>query len=247
MKKERIDKLLFSKGFVRSREKASAMVMAGVVFIDGKRIDKPGTKVSVSSNIEIKEDPCPYVGRGGLKLEAALSHFGISVFGKVALDCGSSTGGFVDCLLKRGAKRVYAVDVGYGLLDWKLRNDKRVCLLEGKNIRYLDKEDVKEKIDIATLDLSFISLSLVIPKVLEFLEDFGTIIALVKPQFELTRKEVPKGGVIKDEAKQKKAVEKIIEFGKNLGLSLMPGSPFLSPISGKKGNKEFFVGFIKKD
>lgn len=237
-KKIRIDELLVKKGLAESRTKAQSLIMMRRVFCDGKLIEKSGTKVNENSNVEIKEK-LPYVSRGGLKLESAIKYFDIELNGLIAMDVGASTGGFTDCLLKHGVKRVYAIDVGYGILDAKLRNDERVINIEKTNIRYMDKSLIKDPIDIAVIDVSFISLTKVIPRVLEFLNEKGKIVALIKPQFELSPKEVGKGGVVKDIKLQEKAVEKVSQFLLELGLIIEGVIP--SSITGKKGNQEYLI------
>ncbi len=236
--KIRIDELIFLRGLSESRTKAQALILAGRVLCNGKEVLKPGEKVLSNAVIKIKEN-LPYVSRGGLKLESAIKHFGISLEGKIAMDVGASTGGFTDCLLKHGAKKVYAIDVGYGILDVKLRNDERVVNIEKTNIKFLDREKVPDEIDIAVIDVSFISLTKVLPKVLEFLKKEAEIVALIKPQFELTPKEVGKGGIVRDEKLKKKAVEKIKAFASSLNLNIVGVIP--SPITGKKGNQEFLI------
>jgi 23S rRNA (cytidine1920-2'-O)/16S rRNA (cytidine1409-2'-O)-methyltransferase len=243
MRKERLDKLMVEKGLVPSREKAQALIMIGGVKVNGQVMRKPGQKIREDALIEILQPPCPYVSRGGVKLEGAIKGFGINVEGKVCLDVGASTGGFTDCLLQHGAKRVYAVDVGWGQLHWKLRNDPRVICLEKKNIRYLPKEEIPEEVDLVTIDTSFISLKLVIPAVLKFLKEKAEILALIKPQFEVGKGEVGKGGVVRDPEKHKRVIEEIRIFSQNLGLH--PVGVIESPILGPKGNKEFFIYLIK--
>jgi 23S rRNA (cytidine1920-2'-O)/16S rRNA (cytidine1409-2'-O)-methyltransferase len=243
MRKERLDKLMVEKGLVPSREKAQALIMIGGVKVNGQVMRKPGQKIREDALIEILQPPCPYVSRGGIKLEGAIKGFGINVEGKVCLDVGASTGGFTDCLLQHGAKRVYAVDVGWGQLHWKLRNDPRVICLEKKNIRYLPKEEIPEEVDLVTIDTSFISLKLVIPAVLKFLKEKAEILALIKPQFEVGKGEVGKGGVVRDPEKHKRVIEEIRIFSQNLGLH--PIGVIESPILGPKGNKEFFIYLIK--
>ncbi|WP_456419908.1 TlyA family RNA methyltransferase [Thermovibrio sp.] len=240
MKRERLDKLLVEKGLVKSRERAKALIMAGKVLVDGKVVDKAGAQVPPEAKIEVKGEDIPYVSRGGLKLETAIKEFGLSVEGFTCLDVGASTGGFTDCLLKHGAKKVYAVDVGRGQLDWKLRNDERVISIEGFNARYLTEKEVPEKVDLVVIDVSFISLTKILPVVKEFLKPEGKIIALIKPQFELTKKEVDRGkGVIKDPELHKKAINKILSFSREIGL--YPENLTLSKPRGPKGNKEFLV------
>lgn len=238
VKKVRADELLVQKGLVTTRSRAQTLIMMGKVFYNGKKIEKSGETLPIDGHVEIKED-LPYVSRGGLKLEAALKHFQIDVNGKITMDVGASTGGFTQCLLNRGAKKVYAIDVGYGVLDVKLRNDERVVNLEKTNIREMSNNNIPEKIHIATIDVSFISLTKVIPKVMDFLCDEGIIIALIKPQFELTPKEVGKGGIVRDSGLQKKAVENIEDFCRQLKLHILGVIP--SPITGKKGNQEYLI------
>jgi 23S rRNA (cytidine1920-2'-O)/16S rRNA (cytidine1409-2'-O)-methyltransferase len=252
--KERLDKILVSKGLVKSREIAKALVIEGKVFVDGKKITKSGTSVSETSDIYLKEGELPYVSRGGLKLEAAINFFNIDVNNKIIMDVGSSTGGFTDCLLKKGARKVYCIDVGYGQLAWSLRKDPRVVVMERTNIRYLtdivksqkskvkslELEDlIKSNIDIATADVSFISLTKVIPAVLEFLKEESEVLALVKPQFEVGKGEVGKGGIVREEEKRLRAVKGVQEDLEKLGLKTI--GLFQSPITGQKGNIEFFL------
>ncbi len=237
--KLRLDKALVEKGLCKSRERARALIMEGKVLVNGHPVTKPGTFIKEEDSIELKADDIPYVSRGGLKLEGALKQFNISVAGKTCMDIGASTGGFTDCLLKHGAKRVYAVDVGYGQLDWSLRNDPRVVVIERTNIRHMERDRVPEEVDIITIDVSFISLTKVIPKALEFLKAGGEIIALVKPQFELTPQEVEKGGVIKTESKRLKAINKIKDYAESIGLLVLGITE--SPIKGSKGNIEYFI------
>lgn len=236
--KERLDKLLLEKGLAETREKARALILEGRVLVDGLPVDKAGKVVPRESDIRIV-GPLPYVSRGGIKLEGALKAFSIDVKGKKAMDIGASTGGFTDCLLKFGARKVYAVDVGYGLLDWKLRQDERVVLLERRNIRYLGYEEVGEKVDLITIDVSFISLEKVIPKAMEFLKEGGIILALIKPQFEVGKGEVGKGGVVRDPEKHRKVIERLKSFAGSLGLRVK--GVVESPILGAKGNKEFWL------
>lgn len=234
---------MVKRGIVPSRERAQAMIMAGAVRINGIPAQKPGQVVEEDVCIEIIEDPLPYVSRGGLKLEGALKAFSLQVGEKVCMDVGASTGGFTDCLLKHGAKKVYAVDVGWGQLHWKLRNDPRVVVLERRNIRYLPKDEVPEEVDLITIDCSFISLKLVIPAVLKFLKERAEILALIKPQFEVGRGEVGKGGVVKDPEKHERVIREIRDFCASLGLK--PQGVIESPLLGPKGNKEFFIYLLK--
>jgi len=238
MRGERLDKLLVQRGLVSSREKARALIMAGKVLVDGRVGRKASELIHPEADLRIKEG-LPYVSRGGLKLERALDHFGIRVEGKVAMDVGASTGGFTDCLLKRGAKRVYAVDVGYGQLAWELQKDPRVVNLQRRNIRYLSEEEVGEKVDLATIDTSFISLKIVIPATVRFLRPGGEIIALIKPQFEVGRGKVGKGGVVRDPELHREVIEEIWGFCLQRGLS--PQGVVESPLPGPKGNREFFI------
>ncbi len=257
--KDRLDKVLFSKGIVKSREMAKALIMEGKVFVDGKKITKAGTPVSETADIFLKEEELPYVSRGGLKLEAALRFFNIDPDTKIIIDVGSSTGGFTDCLLKMGAKKVYCIDVGYGQLAWSLRRNHRVILLEKTNIRYLaeivknqklkvkgpELEDlVKSNIDLATIDVSFISLKMVIPQVLKFLKQEGEVLALVKPQFEVGKGEVGKGGIVREEKKRLDTVKNVQEDSEKLGLRSI--GMFQSPIAGQKGNIEYFL-YMKRE
>jgi 23S rRNA (cytidine1920-2'-O)/16S rRNA (cytidine1409-2'-O)-methyltransferase len=217
--------------------------MSGVVFVEGTRVDKAGTLIASDSKIIIKEEPRRFVGRGGIKLEAALNRFNINVTGKVALDIGASTGGFTDCLLQFGARKVYAIDVGYGQIDWGLRQDKKVVVMEKVNARYLKPEDIGELVDISTIDVSFISLTLIIPRVKNLLKPNGILIALIKPQFEVGKGAVGKKGVVRDESKYSMVIEKITSFLEGEDFDIMGVIP--SPILGAEGNKEFLVVGIK--
>ncbi len=238
-RKERLDVLLVERGLSVSRERAKRSIMAGTVFVDGTRVDKAGTKVGTDSEIIVKEDPVPYVGRGGLKLEKALDYFGIDVSGKKAVDAGASTGGFTDCMLGRGAVKVYAIDVGYGQLDWKLRKDPRVVVMERTNIRYVKPEDIEERCDIAVIDVAFISLTLVLPPVNALLTHDGEIVALIKPQFEAGREKVGKKGIIRDPEVHREVIKKVADFMLEMGLRVK-GVTF-SPITGADGNIEYFI------
>ncbi len=237
--KDRLDKVLVDRGLVKSRERAKALVMEGHVIVDGTVVTKAGNLVDADSVIVLKEKECPYVGRGGLKLEAALEHFKINPEGMVAMDVGCSTGGFTDCLLKKNARKVYAIDVGYGQLDWSLRSDPRVELLEKTNIRYIEKTAIPEAVDIAVVDVSFISLLKVLPRVLEFLGSGGRVLALIKPQFEAGRGMVGKGGVVKDESTRLSAIESVREGVAGIGFQVL--GVFESPVRGQKGNIEYFI------
>lgn len=238
--KIRIDALLVNKGLAPNRSRARAYIMAGIIKAGGKPVDKPGQCFTEDVEVEIIKPPHPYVGRGGLKIEKGLDHFDIDVKGKVCLDAGASTGGFTHCLLLRGAMKVYAADVGYGQLDYKLRTDERVVVLEKCNVRYLSNEHVPEKVDVITADLSFISLRLVIPKLLEFLKPCGVLMPLIKPQFEAERGKAKKG-VVRDRAVRDEVVEGIVDFATDLGLKYE--GVVESPITGPKGNVEFVACF----
>jgi len=227
-----------ARGLAKSRTQAQALILAGRVQAEGLAAPKAGALVSDEVQVTLKESP-PFVSRGGEKLAGALDHFQVSPEGKVALDAGASTGGFTHCLLTRGARKVYAVDVGYGQLDASLRNDPRVVMLERVNIRHLPKEALPELIDLATLDLSFISLTLVLPKILEFLRPGGEIVAMVKPQFEVGKGQVGKGGVVRDLKLQQEAVQRVAAAAVALDLKVSPAFP--APLKGPKGNQEYFL------
>lgn len=242
----RLDQLLVEKGFFPSRSQAHAAILAGSVFVDQKKIDKAGTFFRPEVVIEVKGKPSPYVSRGGLKLAKALEEFGIEVKGKVALDVGASTGGFTDCLLQNGAERVYAVDVGYGQLDWKLRNDPRVKVLERLNARYLTLNDLglrTSDIGLCVIDVSFISLTKILPAVISLLQDKAEVVALIKPQFEAKREQVGKGGIVKDPAVHDAVIEKVSRFARELGFTVKGLTK--SPIEGADGNIEFLIHLIK--
>ena len=243
--KERLDRLLVQRGLAETGEKARALILAGRVSVDGTPVSKAGTGIPRSADIQIEKSPYSFVSRGGEKLEGFFNTFPVDVKGKTCVDIGASTGGFTDCLLKRGAKKVYAIDVGYGQLDWKLRNDSRVINMEKVNVRHLNPDVVKEKANLATVDVSFISLKLVLPVLSKILLPDGEIIALVKPQFEVGKKEVEKKGIIKDTAKHKKVLLEISGFAKELGWNIKGIAK--SPISGAKGNVEFFIYLSLKE
>lgn len=234
----RLDILLVEKGLADSKEKARALILEGMVYVNGVKVTKAGTPIDVTAAVKVLKK-IPYVSRGGLKLEAALKNFNIELKGKTAMDIGASTGGFTDCLLQHGIKKVYAIDVGYGQIAWKIRNDPRVVLLEKTNIRHLDKNRIEPEIDLAVIDVSFISLLIVIPRVLEFLSSRGEIIALIKPQFEVDKDEVEKGGVVREEDKRLKVIGKIKTGAENMGLKVQ--GVIESPILGPKGNVEYFI------
>jgi len=238
-KKERIDVLLVNKGFFATREKAQTSIMAGNVFIDNQRIDKAGTKIDISSHIELRGETMKYVSRGGLKLEKAINEFLINATGCIAMDIGASTGGFTDCLLQNGASKVYSIDVGYGQLDWSLRQDRRVVVMERTNFRYITKEQINDDIDLATIDVAFISLTKILPNLKNFMKVGGAVIALIKPQFEAGREKVGKKGVVKDKAIHFSVSKDIIEFSKSIGFCPIEFS--YSPIKGPEGNIEYLL------
>ena len=242
--KERLDKILVERGLTPSRERARALIMAGQVVVNDHTVDKAGTMVPEDAEIRLKAEDIPFVSRGGLKLEKALDHFAIDVTGRTILDVGASTGGFTDCLLQRGAVKVYAVDVGYGQLAWKLRTDPRVVNLEKTNIRYLEPERLADPPGMAVVDASFISLDKVLPNTLRLIAEEGEIVALIKPQFEVGRGEVGKGGVVRDEKKHAEVVEAIRELALSLGLEVC--GVVESPILGPKGNREFLIHLRKR-
>ena len=237
--KERIDKLVVDRALAPSREKARALIMAGQIVVNDHVAEKAGQMVSVDAEIRLKGEPLPFVSRGGLKLEKALNEFGVDVNGLVALDVGASTGGFTDCLLQRGAAKVIAVDVGYGQLAWKLREDPRVVNLEKTNIRYLEQHALGCIPDLAVIDASFISLDKVLPAVLNLVKNNGIIIALVKPQFEVGKGEVGKGGVVREAAKHRQVIESVASSARALELTVH--RVIDSPITGPKGNREFLM------
>jgi 23S rRNA (cytidine1920-2'-O)/16S rRNA (cytidine1409-2'-O)-methyltransferase len=235
--KQRIDILLVERGLVESREKAKALLLAGAVRVDGQRVDKPGQSVAVDSSIDIAETQ-RYVSRGGIKLEAALAHFNVDPSGKICLDVGASTGGFTDCLLQNGAARVYAFDVGAGQLDWKLRNDARVIVREGVNARYLSRQDLPEPVDLAVCDVSFISATLIAPAIAPLLQPNGEMIILIKPQFEVGRDQVGKGGIVRDPKLHTEACTRVERAVRTLGFRT---AIMESPILGAEGNREFLL------
>ena len=241
--KERLDCVLAAQGLVPSREAAARTVLAGGVSVDGIMVDKPAKLVSLDARIEIVR-PALYVSRSGDKLAAALDTFHIDPRGTIGLDVGCSTGGFTDCLLQRGARRIYAIDVGYGQFAWRLRQDSRVVLLERTNIRYVDRAAVPEPIDLAVIDVSFISLTLVLPAVVHLLNSTAVIVALVKPQFEVGKGQVGRGGIVRDDAQREAVTEKVIHCAAQLGFQLT--GVLDSPVIGRKGNREILVGLTRK-
>ena len=240
MTRVRIDELLVARGLAPSRQRARALVMAGLVVVGDRRVDKPGQRVDPEAEVRLKGEHNPYVSRGGLKLEAALEAFGVDPAGRVCVDVGASTGGFTDCLLQHGARRVYAVDVGYGQLAWRLRQDPRVVSLERRNIRTLDPGEIPEPADLVVVDTSFISLRLVLPRVWELVAPGGEVVALVKPQFEVGREHVGKGGVVRDPGLRERALRSVLEAARDLGFQVMGTAE--SPVPGaKKGNVELLA------
>lgn len=240
VKKERLDTLLAEGGYVSSREKARSVIMAGLVFVDNQKIDKPGTKVNTNANIEVKGNPIPYVSRGGLKLEKALKEYDIDLKGLTTIDIGASTGGFTDCMLQNGAIKVFAIDVGYGQLAWSLRSDERVVCMERTNIRAVTPEMLGELADFATMDVSFISITKVLPVAKQLLKENGRLVCLIKPQFEAGREKVGKKGVVRDKNVHREVIEHIISFCMNqMELSVL-GLTY-SPIKGPEGNIEYLV------
>ncbi len=242
--KERLDKLLVSRGLVPSRERARSLILAGKVLVDEQRIDKAGAAVSVEAAIRLKGEDLPYVSRGGLKLAGALDAFAVEVRGRVVIDVGASTGGFTDCLLQRGAARVYAVDVGYGQLAWALRQDSRVVNMERTNIRHLPPSRLAEIPTLAVIDASFISLDKVLPATLELLPGGGELVALIKPQFEVGRGQVGKGGVVRDPQQHAAVIARIEALAAELGCTVL--GRMESPLPGSKGNREFLIHLRKK-
>lgn len=243
--KERLDILLVEKGIFQSRERAKASIMAGEIFVNGQRIDKCGQKIKKSSNIEFKGEKLPFVSRGGLKLQKAVKEFNIDLKGKVCLDIGASTGGFTDCMLQNGVKKVFSIDVGYGQFAWKLRIDDRVVCMERTNIRYVTPEDIGEYADFASIDVSFISLKKVIPVVVNLLKENGKVMALIKPQFEAGREKVGKNGVVREKSTHIDVISEIITFLRKNNLKIISLS--YSPIKGPKGNIEYLVYFTKQN
>ena len=241
--KERLDVLLVKRGLVPSREKAKAIIMSGNVFVEGQREDKAGTTFPEESAIEVKGHTLPYVSRGGLKLEKALKHFDVTVDNKVCTDVGSSTGGFTDCMLQNGAKKVFAIDVGRGQLDWKLRQDERVICMEKTNIRNVVPEDIGEPIDFSSIDVSFISLTKVLLPIRNYLKEDGEIVALIKPQFEAGREKVGKKGVVREKSTHIEVIDKVISYAVSIGF--FAKALEFSPIKGPEGNIEYLVHLQK--
>ncbi len=238
--RERLDRVLVARGLAESREQAGRLILAGAVTVNGVLVDKQARLVPADAAIEVARRGAEFVSRAGAKLAAALDAFGVAADGLVAMDVGASTGGFTDCLLRRGARRVYAVDVGYGQLDWRLRRDPRVVVLERANIRYLAPAAVPEPVDLAVVDVSFISLTLVLPCVTRFLAPEATVVALVKPQFEVGRGQVGRGGIVRNEEQRRAVTEKVLACAAGLGFSRL--GVLDSPVAGQKGNREVLVG-----
>ena len=237
--KERLDVLLVKRGLEETREKAKKTIMSGIVFVNGQREDKPGASFGEDVSVELRGAVLPYVSRGGLKLEKAVKNFGLILQDKVCMDVGASTGGFTDCMLQNGAKKVYAVDVGRGQLAWKLRNDERVICMEKTNIRYVTKEQIPEPVDFVSIDVSFISLTKVLLPVKELLKENGQVVCLIKPQFEAGREKVGKKGVVRDKAVHLEVIEKILDYGKAIGFHIL--NLDYSPIKGPEGNIEYLL------
>lgn len=244
MSKKRLDVMLVERGLAESREKAKAIIMSGIVYVDGEKEDKAGSNFPETANIEVRGKTLKYVSRGGLKLEKAMEVFPIELDGKVCMDVGSSTGGFTDCMLQNGAVKVYSVDVGYGQLAWKLRQDERVVVMEKTNIRYVKPEDIEELVDFASVDVSFISLSKVLPPLRDLLKDEAEVVCLIKPQFEAGREKVGKKGVVRDKAVHVEVIENVLGYAEEAGFNVL-GLDF-SPVKGPEGNIEYLM-HIKKD
>ena len=243
--KERLDVLLVGRGLAQSREKAKAIIMSGNVFVEGQREDKAGSTFDESVQIEVKGQKLPYVSRGGLKLEKAMANFDVQLQDKVCTDVGSSTGGFTDCMLQNGARKVFAIDVGHGQLAWKLRQDERVVCMEKTNIRYVTPEDLGEKIDFSSIDVSFISLTKVLLPIRNYLKDDGQIVALIKPQFEAGREKVGKKGVVREKSTHYEVIELVVSYALSIGFKVLALD--FSPIKGPEGNIEYLVHLQKSE
>ena len=242
--KKRLDVLLTEQGHAESRAKAQAIIMSGLVYVNGQKADKPGISYEETVSIEVRSGGCPYVSRGGLKLEKALRDFGVKPEGYVCSDSGASTGGFTDCLLQQGAKKVFAIDVGYGQLDWKIRSDPRVVVMERTNVRYVTPEQLGEPLDLSVVDVSFISLRIVLPVIKTFLKDKGQVLCLIKPQFEAGKEKVGKKGVVRDPAVHKEVLDDFVALTKELDMVIL-GLTF-SPVKGPEGNIEF-LGHLTRE
>ena len=239
MKKERLDVLMVQRNLAESREKAKALIMSGIVYVNGQKEDKAGTSFEETVQIEVRGNTLKYVSRGGLKLEKAMSRFGVQLAGKVCMDVGASTGGFTDCMLQNGAVKVYAVDVGHGQLAWKLRNDDRVICMEKTNIRYVTPEDIGDRIEFASIDVSFISLTKVLGPVKQLLTDEGQVVCLITPQFEAGREKVGKKGVVREKSVHLEVIEMVMDYARSIGFGIL-GLEF-SPIKGPEGNIEYLL------
>lgn len=244
IKKERLDVLLVERKLAASREKAKAIIMSGIVFVDDEKEDKAGATFPVTARIEVRGNTLRYVSRGGLKLEKAMQEFDVSLQGAVCMDVGSSTGGFTDCMLQNGAIKVYAVDVGHGQLDWKLRNDERVVCMEKTNIRYVTEDDIADKLDFSSIDVSFISLTKVLLPVHALLKDKGQIVCLIKPQFEAGREKVGKKGVVRDKNVHKEVIHMVVDYAAGIGFH--PLALTFSPVKGPEGNIEYLLHLRKE-
>ena len=242
--KKRLDILLTERGHADTRTKAQAIIMSGLVYVDGQKADKPGVSYEESVDIEVRSGSCPYVSRGGLKLEKALRDFGVKPEGYVCSDSGASTGGFTDCLLQQGAKKVFAIDVGYGQLDWKIRSDPRVVVMERTNVRYVTPEQLGEPLDLSVIDVSFISLKIVLPVIKTFLKPTGQVLCLIKPQFEAGKDKVGKKGVVREPETHKEVLDGFVELANSLDFKIL-GLTF-SPVKGPEGNIEF-LGHLTLD
>ncbi len=242
MAKERLDILLVDKGLAPSREKAKAIIMSGCVYVDGQKEDKCGSKFEEKATIEVRGNTLPYVSRGGLKLEKAIKNFDVSLSGKICMDVGSSTGGFTDCMLQNGAVKVYAVDVGFGQLDWKLRNDSRVVCMEKTNIRYVTPENIQDVIDFVSIDVSFLSLTKVLESVKNLISETAQIVCLIKPQFEAGREKVGKHGVVKEPSIHLEVIDKVIDYAISIGFWAV--NLEFSPVKGPEGNIEYLLHLV---
>lgn len=243
--KKRLDVLLVERGFEESRTKAQAVIMSGLVYVNGQKADKPGVSYEETVDIEVRTGGCPYVSRGGLKLEKALRDFGVDPTGFVCSDSGASTGGFTDCLLQQGASKVFAIDVGYGQLDWKIRSDPRVVVMERTNVRYVTPEDLGEPLDLSVIDVSFISLRIVLPVIKTFLKPTGQVLCLIKPQFEAGKEKVGKKGVVRDPEIHKEVLDSFVALTRDIGFTIL-GLTF-SPVKGPEGNIEFLAHLTLDD
>lgn len=243
--KKRLDVLLVERGYAETRTKAQAVIMSGLVYVQGQKSDKPGTSYEETVDIEVRTGGCPYVSRGGLKLEKALRDFGVDPTGFVCSDSGASTGGFTDCLLQQGASKVFAIDVGYGQLDWKIRSDPRVVVMERTNIRYVTSEQLGEQLDLSVVDVSFISLKIVLPVIKSLLKSTGQVLCLIKPQFEAGKEKVGKKGVVRDPDVHKEVLDQFVENVTQIGFKIL-GMTF-SPVKGPEGNIEFLAHLTLED